>query len=174
MAERITPTRESVLSFLSYDQENGKLYWKPRSPKTQPDRTWNTRWAGREAGHINDQGYRIICLNYIKYRAHQLIWLIHYREWPTSELDHINRNPEDNRIINLRIATRSENNANTGVRRNSKSGLKGAYPEGKRWRASLTKDGRGIHLGRFETPEEAHRAYCEAAQRLHGEFARSR
>lgn len=90
------------------------------------------------------------------------------------EVDH--REPErtlDNRRSNLRICTRSDNNCNRGTRRDNSSGYKGVSP-GQRggWVAQIMKHKKQYNLGTFQTKEEAYAAYCEAAMRLHGEFAR--
>jgi hypothetical protein len=86
--------------------------------------------------------------------------------------DHINRDGLDNRLSNLRAATQSENIRNQGVRRNNKSGLKGAswHTTANRWVAKIKLDKKQFHLGFYDTAEEAHRAYCEASERLHGKF----
>lgn len=89
------------------------------------------------------------------------------------DVDHVNGNKLDNRKVNLRIATRSENSANRRVGSRNTSGFKGVHRSGARWRATIRVDGKSIHLGRFDTPEEAHSEYMKSAQRLFGEFARS-
>lgn len=90
------------------------------------------------------------------------------------EVDH--REPEctlDNRRSNLRVSTRSENNCNRGVRRDNSSGYKGVSPGQKGgWVAQIMKHKKQYNLGTFQTKEDAYAAYCEAAIRLHGEFAR--
>jgi HNH endonuclease/AP2 domain len=91
------------------------------------------------------------------------------------QVDHINGVRHDNRPSNLRPATQSENLANTRLRSNNTSGLKGAsfHKQAGRWRAAIRIDGRQRHLGLFDTPEEAHAAYVRAARELFGEFARA-
>lgn len=106
-----------------------------------------------------------------KLLAHRIAWCIHYGQWPATEIDHANGDGADNRIVNLRLATRSQNCGNTKTRRN---GLKGAYYDKSsgRWLASITKNRRQFHLGRFASEQEAHAAYCRAALETFGEFAR--
>jgi hypothetical protein len=110
------------------------------------------------------------------YSAHRLAWFYVHGEWPPKgiQVDHINRDPSDNRLANLRLATQAQNNANSAMRHRNKAGLKGVvfYPMTSRWKASITIKGRGKHLGYFATKEEAHEAYKKAAQHAHGEFAR--
>lgn len=89
------------------------------------------------------------------------------------EVDHINGDGLDNRRENLRIATSSQNKANTPKYKNNTSGYKGVTfnkPLGK-WTARIQFKKVYYHLGVFDTPEEGHQAYCAAAERLHGEFA---
>lgn len=89
-------------------------------------------------------------------------------------VDHINGDPLDNRRVNLRLASPSENLRNRGKNANNKSGFKGVYyfkPTG-RWHARIEVNGRHHHLGYYDTPQEGARAYDVAARKLHGEFAR--
>lgn len=88
--------------------------------------------------------------------------------------DHRNMNTLDNRRANLRVATYSQNRCNTPARADNKVGLKGVslVRHSGRWRAVIGVDGRQMHLGVFDSPEEAARAYDAAASRLYGEFAR--
>jgi hypothetical protein len=88
--------------------------------------------------------------------------------------DHINGDTLDNRRDNLRVATNSQNQMNKGVQPNTTSNLKGVHwiSAKKRWRALITLEGKQTYLGLFKTEEEAHAAYCEAARRIFGEFAR--
>lgn len=86
-------------------------------------------------------------------------------------VDHINRNPLDNRRANLRLASKSENTANGGGWGRSKYRGVAWDKRNSRWRASVTKDGRRKNLGRFDTEEAAARAYDAAARATHLNFA---
>lgn len=86
-------------------------------------------------------------------------------------VDHINGDPLDNRRINLRICTHTENMQNQRLPKNNTSGFKGVSAWKGRWMAQIMARGKHRVLGMFSTPEEAHVAYCEAAKALHGEFA---
>lgn len=90
------------------------------------------------------------------------------------DTDHKNGNRLDNRRANLRTATRSQNNHNIGLRRVNRFGMKGVSAETQRgkYRATIMISKVSHYLGSFKTPEEAYTVYCEAATRLHGEFAR--
>lgn len=105
------------------------------------------------------------------YLLHRLIYLWHHGSMPDC-LDHINADPRDNRIENLRIASRALNNRNVRKRRVGKSKFKGVSRTGKcRWRATIACDGKQKHLGYYDTENEAALAYNMAAVALHGEFA---
>jgi hypothetical protein len=88
-------------------------------------------------------------------------------------INYINHNKNDMRIENLRAASHSELGATQRISCINTSSYKGVHfcDNTKRWRARIMSDGKTVHLGRFDTPEEAHQAYCEAAKELYGEFA---
>jgi hypothetical protein len=92
---------------------------------------------------------------------------------PTEDVDHIDGDGLNNRRNNLRVATSAQNGRNRGAQRNNTSGYKGVGWDKSRqkWTAQIKVNGKQKHLGRFDTPEAAHKAYCEAADRLHGKFA---
>ena len=86
--------------------------------------------------------------------------------------DHIDNNPLNNRRGNLRLATPKENSRNSKRPITNKSGFKGVHFENGSWRASIWLNGRTKHLGNFNSPEDAHEAYKNAAIKHFGEFAR--
>jgi len=88
--------------------------------------------------------------------------------------DHKNRNGLDNRRLNLRVATRNQNMHNSSRVIPGCSGMRGVYfqPITRKWRATIRVSGRQVHLGYFETKSDARVAYCEAAIKYRGEFAR--
>lgn len=88
------------------------------------------------------------------------------------ECDHENLNKTDNRRANLRVATRSQNEANKGVRSDSATGYKGVRVHRQKFAAQIYVNGKRLHLGTYDTPEEAHTAYLAAAREYFGEFAR--
>lgn len=152
---------ERYLDQLSYDPGTGVFRWLVSRGRMAQ--------AGDIAGAANDDGYILINIGGRKYGAHRIAWRIVHGKWPDFEIDHINRDPSDNRISNLREATRSQNCVNRKVVR---KGLKGAYPNGNRWCASIKINGRVRHLGSFATEQEAHSAYANEAKLAHGSFAR--
>ncbi len=93
---------------------------------------------------------------------------------PTEQIDHKDGNGLNNQRSNLRVASSSKNNQNARKRSDNTVGLKGVYfhQQCKKFGAQIQSAGKRLHLGLFITPEEAHAAYCAAASKLHGEFAR--
>ena len=105
------------------------------------------------------------------YYAHRLAWLYVHGEWPRL-IDHTNGDGCDNRIANLREASHSANHGNTKLRRDNKTGFKGvSIVRSGKFYACIRKNGKSINLGYFDTPGEAHAAYCVAANRMFGDFA---
>ena len=87
------------------------------------------------------------------------------------EVDHINQNGVDNRRINLRIATATQNRQNTSKQKSNTSGYKGVMKDKTKWRAMIRDNGRRIHLGMFDNKIDAAIAYNKAAIKYHKEFA---
>ena len=104
---------------------------------------------------------------------HRLLAMLHGQDIGVV-VDHRNRNTLDNRIENLRAATKSQNQYNRLSQPRARSGYKGvSYHKGTgRWVARISADRIARHLGYFDSPEAAGKAYDVAAIELHGEFAR--
>lgn len=122
-------------------------------------------------GYAEPGKYTQIRVDRTSYLAHRLAWLITHGEWPLADIDHINGDKQDNRIANLRLASRSENMANTSCR--SKVGLKGVVKIRNRYRAQITVNRKPVYLGLFDNPMDAHAAYVSAAKSAFREFSRS-
>lgn len=159
-------TCDDFRRILSYDQETGSITWVARN---------NRRKAGERAGRPSVRGCIVITLHKRSYYAHRIAWLMVYGIWPDGIIDHINGDPADNRIANLRIASKAQNSHNRGRQKNNRSGFKGVcwHKRNKTWQASIVTCGKRKHLGRFDSAEEASAAYEAAALELHGEFART-
>lgn len=91
----------------------------------------------------------------------------------TGDVDHRDGNALNCCTENLRAATKAENGYNRGPNRNNACGIKGVSYSKGRWQAQITVNGYRLHLGYFDTPEEAGDAYARAAEHYHGEFART-
>jgi hypothetical protein len=154
---------EQIRSQLDYDPETGIFRWKAAKGNAA---------AGSVAGYVRKDRYTEIKVNGTKYKAHRLAWMIHYGVVPDREVDHINNDTQDNRIINLRLATREENSWNSPRRDNNTSGVKGVsyHKKSEKWQAAMDFMGKRIYLGIFETKEAASEAIKSLRQSLHGEF----
>ncbi|APP87013.1 hypothetical protein BI317_15805 [Xanthomonas hortorum pv. gardneri] len=145
-------TAADIRDRLSYDPITGLFRWKVRVM---------CQGGGRMPGDIagtSKDGYVQIKLFGRVYRAHHIVWLLMTGDWPpASDIDHRNTDRSDNRWVNLRLATRSQNNLNSRVMRPSKSGHRGVHPctNSDRWSARIGVAGRVIGLGTFDTREEA-------------------
>ncbi len=145
---------------VSYNPATGVFIWL-----TSP--SFNVK-PGDVAGSLNGAGYRYIKICGVSVRASRLAWFYVHGTWPVAEVDHKNQDRGDDRIENLREATRSQNNQNrTAARRDSGTGLMGVSQRGSRWRAAIFVDGRIKHLGTHDTAEAAHAVYLAAKRRLH-------
>lgn len=169
---------------LSYDAETGILTWLDPGPSAFETANgyavFRGCYLGKPAGSLNKKtGYVQVRIGQVTVQVHRLIWAMVHGVDPEHDIDHWDMDRANNRLANLREATRSENCRNQTVRKNSKSGRKGVHqgPSGK-WFACIsagTVNGKkkSLHLGTFSTLESAGEAYDAAARRIHGEFARS-
>lgn len=144
-----------------FDYKDGVLYWKTKINK-------NIK-VGKAAGSKNSAGYFHTWVYDKKYLNHRLIFMMFNNYLPAC-LDHIDGNPLNNKIDNLRPATFSQNQYNKKTPKHNKSGFKGVYKYKDTWRARLTVDKKLIHIGYFNTLEEAASAVKKARQHLHQEF----
>lgn len=159
---------------LDYNPDTGDLTWKHRDRwmlPTEPKlKQWNARFAGKVAGSAHGLGYTQICIKIYdkayKVLAHRLAWYIHTGEIPV-EIDHINGNRSDNRIVNLRPSNDAENAKNKAIAKNNKSGYPGVcYNQGK-WEVRKGHNGKLIYIGSFTNKDDAIAA-CKKAERKYG------
>lgn len=154
-------TQERLKELLDYDPETGAFRWRVANSRAVK--------VGQVAGCIKSDGYAGITVDGRRYMAHRIAWFYVYGQFPKHYIDHKNHIRSDNRLYNLREATPSESAAHRGCWRN---GLKGCHLNG-RWQARIRKNSKHIHLGYFDTEQEAHEAYMKAAKELFGEFAKA-
>jgi hypothetical protein len=126
------------------------------------------RRAGDKAGSIDSAGYVQVMIFGKLYRGHRLAWFYVHGEWPKGVIDHINGNPLDNRLCNLRDVTKAANQANrVRPERGNKTGMLGVVKRGEsKFLAFITRGRRQKYLGTFKTADEAHAEYIKARQEL--------
>lgn len=107
-------------------------------------------------GSTRKDGYREIRIDYKSYLVHRLAWFYFYEQWPEGVIDHIDRNPSNNRIGNLRDVSHSVNHINSGNFAHNTSGVRGVdlHKQTGKWRARVAE----IHLGLFVNKEDAEKA----------------
>lgn len=145
----------------SLEYKGGKLFWKTS--------IGNRAKIGEEAGYFIRLKYRVIEVKRKPYYSHRIIWYLIHNEWPILNIDHIDGNPENNLVENLRLCNQSLNCANKKSKRKYKSVYQN--PKG-RWYSKICKDYKSIHLGTFDTPEAAAEAYNVKAKELFGDFSK--
>jgi hypothetical protein len=159
-------TVERARELLEYDPETGVLRWRRDVYRTKIK-------SGQEAGCARKDGRRVVCVDGRLMYVYRVAWLLAYGSWPADQIDHINGDQSDNRLINLRQACNSINGQNKRKAfRTSKTGLLGACPascpgESGRFVANIGIGGRTKNLGYFDTPEEAHEAYVRKKREIH-------
>ncbi|MFY3310918.1 HNH endonuclease signature motif containing protein [Achromobacter ruhlandii] len=152
-------TQERLKQVLHYDPLTGKFMWMSHRKNSR---------IGTEAGY-SDRTKRIkILVDGSQYFAHRLAWLYVHGSWPSGVIDHIDGNPGNNVLSNLRdvsVAINSQNRRHP--RSESKTGVLGVFKKNGHFFASISVNDKTRHLGVFETVEEAHAAYVKAKRILH-------
>lgn len=143
-----------------FDYNNGKLIRKIGVKGSS---------KGTIIGTVKPIGYRVATVDNNQYRVHKLIWLYHHGYLP-NELDHINRERDDNRIENLRECTHQQNLGNSKARTGRYKGVS-LCKQTQKWKAQISINGTTQNLGRYHTPGEAALVYNEKAKENFGEFA---
>lgn len=176
-----------VARILKADFETGLLFWLPRTSDLfhdTPNRTaehscriWNTRYSNTEAfTYVLANGYRTGSVFARNYYAHRIVWLLYTGNWP-DQIDHVNGNRIDNRIINLRSVSHLENHKNKSIHKDNTSGVHGVHwsKNSNKWRAEIMVSNCRKHLGYFESIEDAAiaRKYAEIKYGFHENHGRN-
>lgn len=155
-------TCQDIRRALSYDPKTGEFVWLVRPS--------NGTMPGTRAGSKNRNRYSTISFLGQAYLAHRLAWLHFYGRWPAEYIDHIDGDPSNNRIENLRECSHQENHRN--VERRGYSELQRDTPN--RFQAYISIGGKIRYLGVYPTAEEARAVYLAAKNKHHGEFSITR
>ncbi|MDA9581152.1 HNH endonuclease [Luminiphilus sp.] len=155
------PSRERLKELFTYDMGAGEFYWKePRGGRT----------VGRLAGTLNKSGYRHIVIDSTSYLAHRLAWMrCHNQDPGDMQVDHIDGNPSNNHIGNLRLVYSAGNQRNASISRHNTSGFNGVHwhKAAGKWAATMHVGGKVNHLGTFTSKDDAIAAR-QAANERHG------
>ncbi|ECT8778323.1 endonuclease [Salmonella enterica subsp. enterica serovar Newport] len=152
-----------IRDLIDYNPENGVL-------------TAKVNFSGRQAGSVIGsqtwQGYYAFSLFGKKCFAHRLAWLLHYGEWPSQPIDHINGIKTENSIRNLRLCSLSQNQFNKPTQKNNTTGVKGVYwnKRDKRYVASVQFNGKKYSAGHHKDIDSAKEAVMKLREKLAGEF----
>ena len=153
---------------LRYDRNTGVFVWRI----SNYGRNAGGISVGDIAGCENVVGYIVIRVFNRLYLAHRLAWLYCHGSFPISNIDHKNQIKSDNRILNLRLASKSQNAMNSKIPANNTSGYRGVsyHKQTEKWRARLTVNGREKIIGYYGSPLKASEEYKKYAQHYYGEF----
>jgi len=159
---------DELRSLLDYDPATGELVWKPRDPALFKNgvryQSWNTRFAGKQAGSVNKvSGYRLVAVVGSYLYAHRIAYALHHGEWP-EVIDHANGDRLDNRIENLSSVSAAENMRNIKIPSHNTSGSIGVYWDkvNSKWCSQIIVGGIKKNLGRFSSYDDAVQARKDA------------
>lgn len=161
MKAKPTPSMERLHELFVYD--DGKLIWKISGTGIV---------KGKEAGMVTDKGYRRIKVDGKLHMRHRLVWAYHHKDVP-DWIDHADEDKSNDRIENLRPATKVQNGYNISMRSNNRSGVKNVYwaSREKKWAVEISIDRQIKRIGYFEDIELASLVALEARNKYHREFA---
>lgn len=150
----------------SIDEVRRRVSYNPKTGDFVALVSAGRRRKGDRLGYPDKLGYIKLGFNGKWVLAHRLAWRLSKGEWPEGEIDHINGNPSDNRISNLRVVTRSQNVMNT--RRGNGVCW---HKRNKAWQVLIKAGGKSHYIGLFKDRAAADSAAVEAINRLHGDYA---
>lgn len=148
-------TQERLKQIFSYDPETGEFA-----------RLKHVGGARKKAEPVR---YRAICIDGAPYLAHRMAWLYMTGEMPSRNVDHINRDPSDNRWCNLRLVTQQQNMWNA-IHPTGKTRLRGVSKVNNKYRASVHNNNKRVHIGYFSSAEAAAEAVLSWCRKVRGEF----
>jgi hypothetical protein len=172
------PSPELLRKLLRYEPESGKFTWRTRGEYLFPEgnrgsealaKMWNKKFSGREAFTSDDaSGYKQTNIFNVRHKAHRVAWAMYYNEWPNGDIDHVNGNPSDNRISNLRCVSHKENMRNMKKNATNTSGHLGVswHKKADKWMSFIGSGKSRIYLGLYSDKDSAIRARKEAEKRL--------
>ena len=157
--------RDIILQRFYY--KDGEILYKDRPDCPQ----FSPRHAHKPVGRING-GYKRcsqVCRGLEKrnFMVHRIVWLLNTGEWPEHTIDHIDKNPLNNKFENLRDVTQAVNNDNRGPY-NKGGKFKGVYQVGGKWRSQINHNKEKISLGQYHCLFQAVKAYDKACVELKG------
>lgn len=157
-------THNELIAKISYESETGNFFWNVNSGSRAK--------IGQKLGSYDMYGYLTVRINKKSYKLHRLAWFYVHKIWPENDVDHINGIRNDNRLCNLRCASRKTNLENRTCKSESETGLYGAYYDKRKrkYYSAISHHNIKIHLGMFESAQEAHNAYIDAKQKLHAGY----
>jgi len=151
-----------------FEYKDGEIYWKKRpSPRAVQAK------IGYKAGTICNNLYKQVSINKEYYYIHRIIFAMFYGYFPNS-IDHIDGNPSNNKIENLREVTQTQNNYNAAIRSDNTSGYRNVYwdKRSNKWMVMVKVERKNKHIGYFKDIELANDAAILARKKYYGEFAR--
>lgn len=161
-------TYEEAATKFAYDPNTGDITWRNVAGR------WGRIPAGTKATSVDSKGYLYVHIydpetrKSRNIRAHRLIWLLTYKEYPEETIDHVNRVRADNRLCNLRLATKSQQLFNTNVRADNKCGVTGvSVTRNGTYQTSIWKEGKKHYIGTYKSLEGAKEAYEKAKKEWH-------
>lgn len=152
-------THERLLELVFYDKNTGELIRV---------KGMGVSLAGNRIGWVGKHGHIYADVDSQRYAVHRLIWFYVHRAWPQFDIDHIDGNPANNRIENLRDVDKCWNLQNLkGPKKHNSSGYLGVSAKRGGWAAYIGANGKSKYLGTYKSPEEAAQVYLAAKRKLH-------
>jgi hypothetical protein len=154
-------TQERVIELFFYNQDTGVF--------TRRAKVSGAKGVGAVVGTSSNKGYLTVNIDGKSFKLHRIAWLYVYGSMPLLDIDHINGVRDDNRIANLREASRSDNSQNRATNKNNKSGFPGVCWDATEsaWKAYIGHGGKPRFIGYYKTPELASSAYLSAKKAMH-------